>query len=78
MRSRAQLAAELNAKRVPREDAAAAMSGHSDARVAAAIAARKPALSNAALRKHLTWKGFGFGTIDAVLEARRRGADELT
>jgi SOS response regulatory protein OraA/RecX len=74
-RSRAQLAGELAAKRVASADAAAPLLAHSDAAAAAAVAARKPRMTDAELRRHLAWKGFNFQTIARVVEQRRESRD---
>jgi SOS response regulatory protein OraA/RecX len=73
-RSRAQLAAELCAKNLSGDVAAAAMSGYSDQRAAEAIVDRKSAtLSPASLRRHLKWKGFRHDTINSLVPPARRG-----
>jgi SOS response regulatory protein OraA/RecX len=66
-RSKAELANELSARRIPAGVASAAMENYDDSRVAARIVARKPASPRGVLARHLTWKGFSYSTIDAVL-----------
>ena len=78
-RSRLQLLAELQAKRVDGDTARAAVAaGHDELAACAAQALRREALSAARLRVFLHNKGFGRAALDRVLAARASGVDLRT
>lgn len=70
-RSRAQLTAELLAKRVSSDIAINAMHQHSDYDAAILAAQRKPNLTDTELKKHLRWKAFGWASIQAAISLRQ-------
>lgn len=74
-RSRAQLSGELAQKRLRGGVATRALQQHDELAAAAALAAKKARVSDAALVQHLTLKGFPWPIVSRVMEARRTGAD---